>query len=163
MLLEGSCHCGAVRFSVEAPHPYPFALLLLDLPQDRRAGGYAINLGGDAATLKVEGAEHVRSTVRGWRRSGEAPEQAERKFCGELRLGRSGSGIRRWPELLHPHASAIDSALPVPPEHTHLMLDSKAGWVEPWVRPATERSAAIPTRASPRGTIGSGWRAETGQ
>jgi hypothetical protein len=26
MKLEGSCHCGAVRFAVEAPHPYPFNL-----------------------------------------------------------------------------------------------------------------------------------------
>jgi hypothetical protein len=24
MKLEGSCHCGAVRFSVEAPSPVPF-------------------------------------------------------------------------------------------------------------------------------------------
>ena len=31
---------------------------------------------------------------------------------------------------MHPFASAIDSELPVPPEHTHLLLDSKAGWVE---------------------------------
>lgn len=35
-----------------------------------------------------------------------------------------------WPELVHPFASAIDSELPVPPEHTHLLLDSKAEWVE---------------------------------
>jgi hypothetical protein len=26
MHLEGSCHCGAVHFSVEAPHPYPYNL-----------------------------------------------------------------------------------------------------------------------------------------
>jgi hypothetical protein len=31
---------------------------------------------------------------------------------------------------VHPHASAIDTELPVPPEHTHIMLGSKAGWVE---------------------------------
>ena len=24
MLLEGSCHCASVRFSVNSPHPYPF-------------------------------------------------------------------------------------------------------------------------------------------
>ena len=39
----------------------------------------------------------------------------------------------RWPQLLHPFASAIDSELPRPPERTHLMLGSKAGWVEPAV------------------------------
>lgn len=26
MLLDGSCHCGSVRFTVHAPHPYPFNL-----------------------------------------------------------------------------------------------------------------------------------------
>ena len=36
----------------------------------------------------------------------------------------------RWPELVHPLASAIDTPLPVPPERTHLLLESKAPWVE---------------------------------
>jgi hypothetical protein len=36
----------------------------------------------------------------------------------------------RWPERVHPLASAIDTPLPVPPERTHLLLDSKAPWVE---------------------------------
>lgn len=35
-----------------------------------------------------------------------------------------------WPELVHPFASAIDTELPVPPERVHLLLDSKAAWVE---------------------------------
>ena len=36
----------------------------------------------------------------------------------------------RWPDLIHPFASAIDTDLPVPPERTHIMLSSKASWVE---------------------------------
>ena len=36
----------------------------------------------------------------------------------------------RWPELVHPFASAIDTDLPIPPERVHLLLDSKANWVE---------------------------------
>jgi hypothetical protein len=35
----------------------------------------------------------------------------------------------KWPDLVHPFASAVDSPLPVPPERTHLMLGSKASWV----------------------------------
>jgi hypothetical protein len=54
---------------------------------------------------------------------------AERHFCSLC-----GSGLwlfsPEWPELIHPFASAIDTPLPVPPEHTHLMLGSKATWVE---------------------------------
>ncbi|MFP8875741.1 MAG: GFA family protein, partial [Myxococcota bacterium] len=26
MRLEGSCHCGALRFELESQHPYPFNL-----------------------------------------------------------------------------------------------------------------------------------------
>ena len=37
----------------------------------------------------------------------------------------------RWPDLVHPHASAIDTPLPSPPASDHVMLGSKANWVEP--------------------------------
>ena len=54
--------------------------------------------------------------------------EARRSFCSHC-----ASALwvwdPRWPELVHPFASAIDSELPVPPEHTHLMLGSKAAWV----------------------------------
>ncbi|RYZ87823.1 MAG: hypothetical protein EOP04_10805 [Proteobacteria bacterium] len=32
-------------------------------------------------------------------------------------------------ELMHPFASAIDTDRPLAPEHTHMMLGSKASWV----------------------------------
>lgn len=129
MDLKGSCHCGAVRFSVTSPHPYPFNLCYCSICRKTAGGGgFAINLSAEAATLAVEGAEHVRSYSARLEDGGVSP--AERKFCGLC-----GSALwlwdPRWPELLHPHASAIDTELPVPPERTHLMLGSKAGWVEP--------------------------------
>ena len=54
---------------------------------------------------------------------------AERRFC---KLCSSGLWLydSRWPDLVHPFASAIDSDLPTPPERIHLMLESKANWVE---------------------------------
>ena len=54
---------------------------------------------------------------------------AQRHFCRIC-----GSALwawdPRWPELVHPFASAIDTELPVPPERTHIMTGSKASWVE---------------------------------
>ena len=41
----------------------------------------------------------------------------------------------RWPEFLHPFASAIDTDLPTPPQRTHLMLAYKASWVPVQVGP----------------------------
>lgn len=132
MHLEGSCHCRAVRFGLESKHPYPFNLCYCSICRKTAGGiGYAINLGGDAATLSVEGREHVRiyhAILRDKSGSNER-SPAERHFCGEC-----GSALwlwdPRWPELIHPFASAIDTPLPVPPERTHLMLGSKAPWVE---------------------------------
>ncbi len=128
MLLHGSCHCGAVRFTVESAHPYPFNLCYCSVCRKTAGGGgFAINLGADAASLEVEGREQVRvyhAVIDG------EPSPAERHFCKHC-----ASALwvfdPRWPELLHPFASAIDDELPVPPERTHLMLGSKAGWVEP--------------------------------
>jgi hypothetical protein len=135
MHLEGSCHCGAVRFSVEAPHPYPFNLCYCSICRKTAgSGGFAINLGAEAATLKVSGEEHIRSFHAILHDEGDARSPGERKFCGLC-----GTALwlwdPRWPELLHPHAGAIDTDLPVPPERTHLMLGSKANWVEPCVGP----------------------------
>lgn len=136
MVLEGSCHCGAVTFTVASPHPYPFNVCYCGICRKTAGGsGSAINLGADFDTLKVNGAEHVRSYRAKIATSddGDTEESlAERKFCGTC-----GSALwvwdPRWPELVHPHASAIDSDLPAPPERTHLMLSSKASWVEPCV------------------------------
>src|SRR5690606_7316012 len=50
----------------------------------------------------------------------------------------------QWPELIHPFASAIDTELPVPPEHTHLMLGSKASWVEVQLAPADQQLDEYP-------------------
>lgn len=127
MLLKGSCHCGSVKFQVDSQHPYPFNLCYCSICRKTAgAGGYAINLSGRHDTLVVTGQDNV--TVYHARIDGEV-SPAERHFCQ-----RCASTLwlydPRWPELVHPFASAIDTELPSPPERTHLMLDSKAPWVE---------------------------------
>jgi hypothetical protein len=129
MLLEGSCHCGAVRFSVESATPQPYMRCYCSICRKTAGGGgYAINLGADAGTLAVEGEEDL-SVYQAVLREGEPPSPARRHFCT-----RCGSALwafdPRWPALVHPFASAVDTALPVPPERVHIMLDSKAPWVE---------------------------------
>jgi len=133
MKLQGSCHCGKVTFSLESPHPYPFNRCYCSICRKTAgAGGYAINIGGEHATLEVQGREHVRIYQALLRQTGSkerTQSPAQRHFCGVC-----GSALwiwdPRWPELVHPHASAIDTDLPQPPENTHMMLGSKASWVE---------------------------------
>ncbi|PHN23393.1 GFA family protein [Pseudomonas sp. ICMP 561] len=131
MHLEGSCHCGEVEFSLNSAHPYPYQRCYCSICRKTQGGGgYSINLGGDAKSLKVKGRENISIYHA---KIGEDHHvrisSAERHFC---KLCSSGLWLfsPEWPELIHPFASAIDTALPSPPEHTHLLLDSKASWVE---------------------------------
>ena len=126
MHLKGSCHCRAVTFSLESYAPVPYLKCYCSICRKTGGGGgYAVNLGGHAETLKVEGEENI-SVFHAVIDGAESP--AERRFCSKC-----GSALwvwdPRWPELVHPFASAIDTPLPVPPEHIHIMQASKPDWV----------------------------------
>jgi hypothetical protein len=144
MRLEGSCRCGAVSFSVGSHDPVPYMLCYCSVCRKiGGGGGYAINIGAVSDTLVVTGSEDVRkvSVVI----DGET-SVAERSFCGKC-----GTALwvwdPRWPELLHPFASAIDTPLPVPPHRTHIMLDFKAPWVQPDIRPGDKTFARYPDQS----------------
>ncbi len=131
MHLEGSCHCRAVTFSLEANCPQPFMHCHCSICRKTAGGGgYSINLGGDAATLKVRGRKHLGVYRAMMREPGQRPTRSkgQRHFCVKC-----GSALwmfdPRWPELVHPHASAIDTPLPKPKE----VVDAGLDWVAPWV------------------------------
>jgi hypothetical protein len=134
MRLEGSCHCGAVRFAVESHTPYPFMRCYCSVCRKTAGGGgYAVNLMADAATLEVEGKENLTvyrvrlGPARKGRKAALSPMR--RHFCRVC-----GSALwgfdPRWPKLVHPFASAIDTPLPSAPERVHTLLDSAAPWVQ---------------------------------
>jgi len=132
LLLEGSCHCGAVHFRVESETPYPYQACYCSICRKTAGGGgYAINLGADANTLEVEGGENLSVYNAKLYDEGEPDEapisEVERNFCRFC-----GSCLwlydPHWPNLVHPFASAIDTHLPKPPEHVRLMLDYAAPW-----------------------------------
>jgi hypothetical protein len=147
MRLEGSCHCGSVTFSVQSAQPVPFMRCYCSICRKTAGGGgYAINLGAAFNTLHVRGKRHLRvyQALLGEKNGGPPhASTARRHFCG-----RCGSALwlwdPTWPELVHPHASAIDTPLPRPPGNVHLMLGSRASWVEPEGRPGDPRFDAYP-------------------
>ncbi len=133
MKLDGSCHCGAVRFAVESSEPVPFMRCYCSICRKTAgSGGYAINLGADHRTLRVlQGSDEItiyQARIADPDIGKVETSQARRHFCR-----RCGSPLwvwdPRWPDLVHPHASAIDTPLPVPPASDHIMLGSKANWV----------------------------------
>lgn len=148
--LKGSCRCGAIRFSVESHTPVPYQLCYCSICRKQQGGGgYAINLGADAKTLKVEGEGHL-GLYRARIEDDEHPKcelsSGERRFCREC-----GSALwlydPGWPDLVHPFASAIDSELPVPSSRVHLMLKYKAGWIDPVIGPDDATFDAYPEKS----------------
>lgn len=127
MLLQGSCHCGAVSFSVNSHSPQPYQRCYCSICRKAGgAGGFAINLMADNTTMQITGQEDVAEyrAVTDGRQS-----DHRRYFCR-----RCGSHMwawnENWPDLVHPLASVIDTPLPKPEHFVDIMLDSAAPWVE---------------------------------
>jgi len=138
MLLKGSCHCGAVRFSLASETPYPYMHCYCSICRKTAGGGgFAINIMGKAGTLKKKGRTQVYRARRGG---------GERHFCPKC-----GSALwvwdKRWPEWIYPFASAIDTRLPRPRERQHILLDSKADWVPVPKGPREKRLRGYPREA----------------
>ncbi|ANH66499.1 GFA family protein [Mitsuaria sp. 7] len=142
MHLEGSCHCGRIRFSVDSTEPYPFMRCYCTICRKTAGtGGYAINIGADHGSFKlIKGKRDLkvyRAVLDGKESSG------QRHFCGHC-------GTALWmyddsyPDLIHPHASAIDTPLPEPPANVHGLLDSKATWVRVEGKPGDTRFDHFP-------------------
>jgi len=148
MKLEGSCHCGAVRFTVASQTPYPYLRCYCSICRKTQGGGgYAINIMGDADTLAVKGARNLsvyRARLREGRRITRSP--GRRHFCSKC-----GSSLwmwdPRWPKWVYPFASAIDTPLPKPPQTVHCLVDSKAPWVEVPHSKGHRRFAEFPDKA----------------
>jgi hypothetical protein len=119
MKLKGSCHCRAVRFSVDSGTPVPYLWCYCSICRKTAAGGgYAVNIMGRAGTLKAKGRTRIYRATRGG---------GERHFCP-----RCAAALwvwdQRWAEWIYPFASAIDTALPRPRERQLIFLGSKANW-----------------------------------
>ncbi|KAL4262596.1 Gfa family protein [Pleurotus pulmonarius] len=111
--LKGSCHCGAVRFSLMSSTPVPYQLCLCSICR------------------KVDGKENIsvykaimdRDTPK------ERVASSERSFCSKC-SAMLWLYDETWPELIHPFASAIDEPeLQSPETLTCLMLNSKPDYV----------------------------------
>ncbi|QFT32404.1 Glutathione-dependent formaldehyde-activating enzyme [Labrenzia sp. THAF82] len=127
MKLSGSCQCGSIGFEMESKTPYPYMRCYCSICRKvGGSGGYAINLMAEADSIKIRGADAkgVYNAVVDGKAS-----QAERHFCKSC-----GSHLwlwdPRWPELIHPHAGAIDTPLPRAPETLHIMLEFKPDWID---------------------------------
>ena len=97
MQLKGSCHCGAVKFRVQSDSPVPFMQCYCTICRKTAGGGgYAINLGGDARTMKVTGEKSIGIYHALLREKGKRTKRspAKRHFCLKC-----GSALAMGPAL----------------------------------------------------------------
>jgi hypothetical protein len=129
MKIEGSCHCGRVRFSCDAYAPVPFLLCYCSICRKTAGGGgYAINLGAYKKTLKIRGKKHIGVYRAKITEDGKTTTSTGRRnFCKKC-VSCLWLFDPDWPDLVHPFASAIDTPLPKAPERVHMMLDFMAPW-----------------------------------
>ena len=60
MQLQGSCHCGAVHFTLTSETPYPYQRCYCSICRKTQGGGgYAINIGGQTKSMQVTGRENI--------------------------------------------------------------------------------------------------------
>ena len=127
--LEGSCHCGAVTFTVKSHTPQPYMHCYCSICRKTAGGGgYAIIIMGEARTLTVTGRKHLAHYRAKLPEDGKTVHSpARRHFCK-----RCGSALfisdPRWPKWVYPHASAIDTPLPKPKERQLIFLESRPDW-----------------------------------
>ncbi|KAF7312786.1 GFA domain-containing protein [Mycena kentingensis (nom. inval.)] len=110
VLLKGSCHCGAVRFSLQSSTAVPYQLCLCSICRKVGGTGGSVNLGGHYESLKIEkGKEYI--SVYNAIMNRDTPEESiassERSFCSKC-SSMLWLWDKQWPELVHPFASAID-------------------------------------------------------
>ncbi|KAJ1650352.1 hypothetical protein IWQ61_008823 [Dispira simplex] len=138
LTLDGSCHCGQVKFTVQSQTPVPYNCCYCSICRKLQGGGgYAINIMGIANTFKVvQGQKYTKRyqaiSAKVDPVTGDTIEAGgmDRHFCTEC-----GAYLWGWdknyPENIYPFASAIDTPLPTPTCRTHLRLDSATSWANP--------------------------------
>jgi len=147
MRLEGSCSCGAVKFSLDSHTPYPYMRCYCSICRKTQGGGgYAINIMGETKSFKLAGEKNVsvyRARVAEDKGKRKKLSDARRHFCSKC-----GSALwvwdPRWAEWVYPFASAIDTPLPKPLEEVEIMLDYAAPWAEIPRGPAYTQFAEYP-------------------
>jgi hypothetical protein len=139
-----------VTFTVKSSEPVPFNRCYCTVCRKTAgAGGFAINIGADFNTLEIEGREHIRvyrARIPNTETGEITVSKGERSFC-ELCGSALWAWDPDWPDLVHPHASAIDTDLPVPPFNWHMMLGSKASWAVPCIGRSDRKFEEFPDQS----------------
>ena len=125
---------------VQKPQPDPVGALLEEIRARR---------------MEFEKLRHIpRDIIEQFKAIGVYRAEIEREGSCEVSSGERNYCTRcatalwlwdpRWPELIHPFASAIDTPLPAAPSRVHLMLKERPAWVPLPAGPGEEQFEEYP-------------------
>ncbi|KAN0138266.1 putative GFA [Lactarius tabidus] len=134
--LKGSCHCGAVAFTVQSSTAVPYQICVCSICRKVGGTGGSVNLGAHAHTLQITKGKadiSIYKAVLSDRSTRGTPEEkrasSERHFCSKC-SAMLWLWDETWPEYLHPFASAIDEPdLKAPEVMTVVMATSAPAYV----------------------------------
>ncbi|WWD03581.1 hypothetical protein V865_001635 [Kwoniella europaea PYCC6329] len=119
VLLEASCHCKAVKYTLESNTPVPYMLCQCSIC--RKVGGYmgSVNIMGNTKTLKlIRGEDKIKkyNAVKSYDKDDKPKERygSERAFCSEC-SSMLWCFDEQWADWIYPFASCIDKPDPLPP------------------------------------------------
>ncbi|KAL7418366.1 hypothetical protein Q5752_006824 [Cryptotrichosporon argae] len=117
--LEGSCHCKAVKYTVDSNTPVPYQLCQCSIC--RKVGGYmgSINIMGNTSTLDIiRGKDKIKVYIAPVEFDhDDKPKKmgnSKRSFCTEC-SSMLWNYHDEWPDWIYPFASTIDAPNPLPP------------------------------------------------
>ncbi|KAK4683817.1 hypothetical protein P7C73_g6402, partial [Tremellales sp. Uapishka_1] len=117
--LEGSCHCKAVKYTVESNTPVPYQMCQCSIC--RKVGGYmgSINIMGNTDTLNIlRGKDKLKVYVApmSFDENDQVKEEGKckRSFCTEC-SSMLWNYHDEYPDWIYPFASSIDQPNPLPP------------------------------------------------
>ncbi|GFZ48594.1 hypothetical protein JCM24511_06342, partial [Saitozyma sp. JCM 24511] len=119
VLLEGTCHCKAVKYTVESNTPVPFMICQCSIC--RKVGGYmgSCNIMGNSKTLNIiRGKDKIKVYIAAVefdkhdkvKKAG----NSKRSFCTEC-SSMLWNYHDEYPDWIYPFASTIDAPNPLPP------------------------------------------------
>ncbi|WVQ84929.1 hypothetical protein IAT38_007092 [Cryptococcus sp. DSM 104549] len=118
VLLEGSCHCKAVKYTLESNTPVPYQLCQCSIC--RKAGGYmgSVNIMGNTKTLNIlRGKDKIKVYIAPLTfDEDDNPKDigtSKRSFCTEC-SSMLWNYHDEWPDWIYPFASTIDRPNPLP-------------------------------------------------
>jgi hypothetical protein len=119
MVIDGGCHCGAVRYRIDGE---AMTHALCHCTDCRR------NAGAPMVSWTMFPAAAV-SVVKGATKTYASSENGRRQFCADCGTGLFYTNAAQLPDIIDVQSSTFDNPEVIPPQ-AHIQVAERIGWME---------------------------------